>query len=212
MSLGPNLPKVSYVSGVATGGSAAAYDAVVYLETGVYTITVGKGGTALTSSSGNGSPKGNSGKATTLTGNGKSVSAGGGGGSTSVTRTYDYNGTTAGSAGVLSISGTSEQTVYTKFNGKSGSVTGGHILAPLPTGARVKLNGTEGVLPGHTYGGSGSAETFVESGTEGAARVGPSYNGFASITFMGYLAPNSDNSNNVRNEEFFKDLEYYIKV
>lgn len=177
-----------------TGGGGAGYDAIVYLEPGTYTISVGEGGIGRGSYMNNNSPGGDDGYATTLSKDGVvCISAGGGTAGKSNQWGADY----VGKGGTITVKNIKEYKVTLKKNGGPGG----------ESGYNATTIGTPGPFENATFGRSGNAEGRASGGAAWS-----SCNGYASVNFVGYLPPNEDNSNNRIFGLLYKDIQYYIKV
>ena len=173
--------------GSSSGGGASA-ESNITLSTGTYTITIGGGGSAVTSSTYN---QGNNGSASSISGTASVSTVGGGGGGTYVTNTSQLPGLSGGSGGGGGALGQTSPYVSPKgtgtanegfdgadgglgsFNGTVGPGGGGGagtLGVASSGGYRVGGNGGAGlavnIVPGGVFAGGGAG------GGEGGAGIG----------------------------------------
>ena len=181
--------------GSSSGGGASA-ESNITLSAGTYTITIGGGGSAITSSTYN---QGNNGSASSISGTASVSTVGGGGGGTYVTNTSQLPGLSGGSGGGGGALGQTSPYVSPKgtgtanegfdgadgglgsFNGTVGPGGGGGagtLGVASSGGYRVGGNGGAGlavnIVPGGIFaaGGAGGGEGGAGTGGTGGGGAG----------------------------------------
>lgn len=173
-----------------TGGSGCMYHAVIQLPSaGVYKITTSRGGTSRRSW---GAVSGTDATPFVITQNGVEMLKITGGGHAEI---YSSSGGgLPGTWGQVEFIKFPIHVAYSNVPGRSGSVAG----------KGGYLDGTPGPVAGHTWGQSGWSGTGYIGGS-----VGPSYNGYAKIRYIG---PFPDESSSQNLESFVDAVNLFIKV
>lgn len=191
-------------SGCAAGGSGAVFSGVLLLRKGTWNVKVGL--------------RGNS-QATSNDGVSKSTA----GGDTTIINDFYWIVGYGGKPGVGADKGTTESGFkYAAGEGgglyhpttpihstrlfSSGRRGGGYAYGTHLSGGDFKGGESSALSIGLNYGWGGSASSY--SGGPSVTQPG---DGYVKVSYAGYYEPNSNNSNNIDMENFYKSITFYIK-